>query len=63
MNSLLLVVSVLLFFHGLRDIMQYFGMRNVLTEFMHVIKNKKMELPSAVVSFLASIVVFWVGVQ
>lgn len=61
MDLIILGVGLLAFLHGVRDVLQYYGKKNFFTQFMHLIDNKKMEIPSAIISFAAAILLFWVG--
>lgn len=61
MNLLLLLFSSVAFLHGVRDIMQFAGMKNFITQFLHVYDNRNMEIVSAVASFLIGGLLFWLS--
>jgi len=61
MDLIFLAIGVLAFIHGIRDVLQYYGMKNFLTTFLQFYGSKRGEIMSAIASFSISILFFWIS--
>ncbi|OGI14621.1 hypothetical protein A3K63_03735 [Candidatus Micrarchaeota archaeon RBG_16_49_10] len=52
MNPFFLIAGIVALVHGIRDVLQYLQVKNLLTTFLHFHDNREGEIPSAIASLV-----------